>query len=155
MESAVKIAAYIANRYRMEYGRRIDEMKLHKLLYFAQRESIIQLGKPLFSEQFRAWRYGPVLTNIRNLYRFGLLDGVCDSEVDLRYLPVLDKVFTQYAVKDSWSLSRLTHGEYAWQKAREGFGPIDNCENPIALEDIKVDANRIKMRRFLLSRMEG
>ena len=69
MYNAIDIASYICNRYMQENGSRIDEMKLHKLLYFVQRESIIQNGEPLFSEQFEAWKYGPVLREIREHYK--------------------------------------------------------------------------------------
>ena len=44
MEDVVKIASYICDRYQKEFGTRIDEMKLHKLLYFTQRECIAQTG---------------------------------------------------------------------------------------------------------------
>ena len=40
MEELRQIASYICMRYQKEFGRGIDEMKLHKLLYFVQRESI-------------------------------------------------------------------------------------------------------------------
>ena len=42
MVDVVVIASYISERYQKEYGERIDEMKLHKLLYFTQRECITQ-----------------------------------------------------------------------------------------------------------------
>ncbi len=48
MEKVLNFAAYIAQEYFSEYGQQIDEMKLHKLMYFAQRESLIQTGEPLF-----------------------------------------------------------------------------------------------------------
>ena len=32
MESVKKVASYIAQRYQKEFGERISEMKLHKLL---------------------------------------------------------------------------------------------------------------------------
>ena len=71
MLDVVKVASYISRRYEREYGSQIDEMKLHKLLYFAQRESLIQLDQPLFAESFQAWKYGPVLVQIRSLYKHG------------------------------------------------------------------------------------
>jgi len=37
----------------------------HKLLYFAQRESIIQTDTPLFDASFYGWRFGPILKEIR------------------------------------------------------------------------------------------
>lgn len=36
MENVMNVAAYITNRYLEEYKQPIDEMKLHKLMYFAQ-----------------------------------------------------------------------------------------------------------------------
>ncbi len=35
MEELMNVASYISKRYSVEYGTRIDEMKLHKLLYFS------------------------------------------------------------------------------------------------------------------------
>ena len=49
-------------------------MKLHKLLYFTQRESIIQTDEPIFQEEFEAWKYGPVMTGIRRMYKDGRLN---------------------------------------------------------------------------------
>ena len=52
MENLMSVASYVFNRYQETMGEKIDEMKLHKLLYFAQRESIIQRNEPLFAEVF-------------------------------------------------------------------------------------------------------
>ena len=53
----VKTAAkYLIRRYEQESGSVMDEMKLHKLLYFTQRESFILLGKPMFLEKFVEWK---------------------------------------------------------------------------------------------------
>lgn len=69
MEDVVKIASYICQRYEHQYGTRIDEMKLHKLLYFTQRECLVQLGEPMFGAKFKAWKYGPVILEIRQHYK--------------------------------------------------------------------------------------
>lgn len=47
MENVVKVASYICQRYQQQFSKRIDEMKLHKLLYFTQREAIIQTEEPI------------------------------------------------------------------------------------------------------------
>lgn len=154
MEELRQIASYICMRYQKEFGRCIDEMKLHKLLYFVQRESIVQLGAPIFKEEFEAWRYGPVLVPVRQLYRDGLLDTPLPAEAIEKYSAVFDKVFSQYAVKDSWSLSSLTHGEYSWRHARQGVPDDVNCTNKMTVEDISIDAQRIKTRRLLLSALK-
>lgn len=151
MEKLREVASYISMRYQREYGKRIDEMKLHKLLYFAQRESIVQLDTPLFPEKFQAWKYGPVLVPVRHLYKDELLDTPLTDETVKKHAEVFEKVFSQYAVKDSWSLSALTHGEYSWKHARQGVPDGENCTNEMDIDDIRVDAQRIKMRRYMLS----
>lgn len=150
MEDVLKIASYVCDRFQKKYGRHIDEMKLHKLLYLIQREAIIQIGKPLFCNMFEAWKYGSVLYIVHAHYQSGDLHERLSDEAIEKYKSVFDKVFSTYASKTSWSLSTLTHGEYSWQKAREGYAPDDHCEVKIKTEDIMVDAQRIKTRRFLL-----
>lgn len=152
MEDVVKIASYICLRYRHRFGKRIDEMKLHKLLYFTQRESIIQTGEPLFGDCFEAWKYGPVLVSIRQRYQSDTLHEELPAPVKERYQKVFDTVFETYAGKDSWSLSSITHGEYAWQEARQRVVP-DGQHRLIVTDNIRKDAERVKIRRFLYEKV--
>ena len=142
-------AKYVSQRYRRSFGQSLDEMKLHKLLYFAQRESLIMSDRPMFDNQFEAWKYGPVMRCLRG--------HSWDTEEDLislypellRYIPTFDRVFELYAGKSSWSLSSVSHGESCWQKAKDrerGFSPVE-----ILTDDIRKDAEAIKLRRFLYS----
>lgn len=150
MEDVKDIASYICQRYQHDFGRCIDEMKLHKLLYLSQRESIIATDAPLFAERFKAWRYGPVMTEIRQMYKSGeLQQRVLSCDLSM-YASIFDYVFKTYAVKDSWSLSAITHGEYSWRKAREGYETTATCDKYISTDDIRVDAVRVEERRRLL-----
>lgn len=149
MEDVVKVASYICQRYQHEYGKRIDEMKLHKLLYFTQRESIIQTGEPFFDAHFEAWKYGPVMVTIRQLYKDNALHEELPVDVRHRYQSVFDTVFNTYAPKDSWSLSSITHGEYAWQQARKQVGSDEKSHVLMQTDDIRKDAERVRIRRFL------
>lgn len=152
MENVMNVAAYIVNRYFLEFGQQIDEMKLHKLMYFAQRESFIQRGKPLFDAVFYGWKYGPVLK-----MKFVVLIGMEVSLILIRIslmedcATIFDRVFKDYARKDSWSLSRLTHGELSWKNSRIGISEEANSDRPMSTNDIKEDAERIKSRREMLS----
>ena len=132
MYSVFNVAPSICNRYEKENGKRIDEMKLHKLLYFAQRESIIQTGKPLFVEEFEAWKYGPVLREIRNHYKNN---------------DIMDKVFSEYSHIFSWSLSMISHGEESWKRARVGIPEGENGSTRIPTRDIYIDAQKVKESR--------
>lgn len=152
MEQVLKVASYICQRYLAAFGHRIDEMKLHKLLYFTQRECIVQKGEPMFDEKFKAWRYGPVILAIRQHYKDDTLDVGLSDEAIAKYKMVFDKVFEHYARKSSWSLSTLSHGELSWQKARKGLLPQDAYDVDMQVSDIYKDAERIKIRRFLLSK---
>lgn len=153
MEPVIKIASYIVSRYQADFGKLIDEMKLHKLLYFTQRESIIQKNEPMFSEEFLAWRYGPVMVSIRNYYATNRLNVLPSEKFMNDNKLIFDFIFENYAIKDSWSLSRLSHGEISWQNARHNLLPEQNGSEPLKIEDIKKDAERIKIRRYLISRI--
>lgn len=150
MEDLMSIASYICNRYADEYGAEIDEMKLHKLMYFSQRESLIQDRVPLFNGVFYGWKYGPILKEIRTAYRDKAFNKNVSDELSDRIAHIMDKIFEEYAGKDSWSLSRLTHGEYAWKNARIGIPEGENGDNSMKLDDIAKDADRIRERRAML-----
>jgi uncharacterized phage-associated protein len=150
MEDLMNVASYIYKRYDNEFHSKIDEMKLHKLLYFAQRESLIQNREPLFDAVFYGWKYGPILKEIRLAYRDNNFYELIPEDVVVRISSIMDKIFEEYAGKDSWSLSRLTHGEFAWKNSRKGISDGENSDNPMSLKDMMVDADRIRERREML-----
>lgn len=81
------------------------------------------------------------MKEIREAYRDNLFYTSVSKEVIGRISCIMDKVFEEYAGKDSWSLSRLTHGEYAWKNSRKGIPDGANSDNPMSLDDIRVDAD--------------
>lgn len=154
MVDVVSIASYISERYLKEYGERIDEMKLHKLLYLTQRECLIQTGKPMFEATFHAWKYGPVLPEIRQLYKTDALKRELPKEQEEQYKEVLDVIFNEFAHKRAFVLSNLTHGDYSWRHAREGYGKYEDSDVPMLMEDIKKDADYFRQRRVMLKVLE-
>ena len=151
MEKTLNVAACLASEFFLKFGTAIDEMKLHKLMYFAQRESFIQKGKPLFDATFYGWKYGPVLKEIRSAYKDGTFTDITPEKFSEDCsVAIVNSVFKDYAEKDSWSLSRLTHGELSWKNSRIGVAQDDNSDNPMNDEDIRKDAERIKTRREML-----
>lgn len=142
-------AKYVAQRYRKTFGHSLDDMKLHKLLYFAQRESFVIFGHPMFCNQFEAWKYGPVMRCLRG-HSWDTDEDLLTTHPDiLYYIPAFEKVFDLYAGKNSWTLSSVSHGESCWQKAKDkesGFSPVE-----ILTDDIRLDADAIRLRRLILS----
>lgn len=151
MESVKNVAAYIARHYVDLFGEPIDQMKLHKLLYFAQRESFILYDKPLFKGFFHAGKYGPIVIEIRDLYRDNELLDIPNPSNDYlqQNAKIFERIWDYYAKKSSHSLSILSHGEISWKNAYE---KMPDCHSPyirMKNKDIQLDATRIRrLRRF-------
>ncbi|MCF0115035.1 MAG: hypothetical protein HUJ56_06745 [Erysipelotrichaceae bacterium] len=85
-------------------------------------------------------------------YRDSTFYNHVDESVSNRIKVIMDKVFEEYACKSSWSLSRLTHGEFAWKNSRIGIPEDANSDNPMS-NDIMKDADRIRERRTSLTQL--
>lgn len=147
MEDSLAVAKALYKMYTEKLGRKMDEMKMHKLMYFSQRESLIQTGEPLFDEPFNGWRYGPVLHSVRTEYVkpnpfSDVSNAVCDTTVK-----ILNDVIDRIGSISSWNLSMLSHEELSWKMARNGIDPSENGSNLLALEAIKLDAVRERIAR--------
>lgn len=147
MEDVLNVAAYLAQRYSLECGQQIDESKLHKLMYFTQRECFIQTGMLLFDAIFYGWKYGPVLKEIRSVYENGTFISIVPQKFTRDCSFIFKKVFETYAIKDSYSLRILVMGELSWKNSRIGIPEEGNSDNPMNFQDIMADAERIKTRR--------
>lgn len=140
--------------YNMYYDAKhvaMDEMKMHKLMYFSQREALLQFGQPLFDDDFVGWKYGPVLKSVRHEYWKERPFANTSPVSDLDAVAVLKSVYDRYADLSSWELSALSHGEYSWKRSREGLSPSDEGDVKLELNAIKVDAATEKHRRLSYS----
>ena len=143
------IASYISQRYEYQYGSRIAEMKLQILLYFMQRECIVQTGSPLFEAIFYAHTLGPYIPEVHAAYISNSLHVVLPSSIIEEYKTIFDSVFELLSAKKTRSLSNLIHGEDSWKRAMmQGEG------TSMDIQDIKEDAARFRVRRFLLTNLE-
>lgn len=144
MEKVINVAQYIFNEYNKMTGTVIDEMKLHKLLYFAQRESLAILGEPMFSEPFEGWVYGPVCRCVRWCYT---PDGMYSDDIEdisLENAYIVKNVVTQYGAYETWKLSELSHKELSWRNSRIGISPQEHGNNILSIDDIRKDSEKIR-----------
>ena len=148
MKKSEDIAKYIYSEYKKKFNEDLDEMKLHKLMYFLQRENIILNDEPLFEEEFKGWKYGPILKSVRTLYRNSEFKESKDIDSDKTLKELIDNILEKYGLKSSWSLSRITHEEASWKNSRIGLDKEENGDRSISLDDIRIDAKRIKERRL-------
>lgn len=144
MERAIDVAQCIYTEYKNMSGKIIDEMKLHKLLYLSQRESLAITQKPMFDDKFEGWKYGPVCRQVRSCFTE---DGIFAD--DLHELShenhyIVKNITLQYGAFESWKLSELSHKELSWQNARKGIPEGQNGSNILQLEDIRKDAQKVR-----------
>ncbi|WP_251318631.1 Panacea domain-containing protein [Flintibacter muris] len=143
MVKIVDVAAYVVQRYSELTKERLDEMKLHKLLYFIQRESFAITGQPAFDGDFEGWKFGPVSRDVRNHYCEGEM--VCPmKEVPDEIQYIANNVILEYGSLASWKLSELSHQETSWRNARIGLRAGENGSRKIKLEDIREDAKKVR-----------
>lgn len=143
MEKILNVAEYIFREYYRVTGELIDEMKLQKLLYFSQRETLAILNKPLFNEEFEGWKYGPISREIRTVFtEDGMNAETEDIKSDSKY--IINNVILEYGALASWKLSELSHKEVSWLNSRRGLKEGENGNRKIKLEDIKEEAKKVR-----------
>ena len=143
------IAKYIILAYENQTGSRYDnsELKLQKLMYLTQRESLALTGDPMFDESFEGWRHGPVLTELRHFFDENYEPIDDSSMLDLtdteKY--VINNVISQYGMYEAWYLANLTHSDKSWQNSRVGLNEDDQGNRLISVEDIREDAKNVRI----------
>lgn len=143
MERIIDVANYIVQKYRELTNEPLDEMKLHKLLYFTQRESFAIVGHKAFEGDFEGWKYGPVSREVRAVYMNGEINATTnDISDDLKY--IVNNVILEYGAMASWKLSELSHKDISWKKARAGLAPDDIGNRLLEISDIEEDAKKVR-----------
>lgn len=143
MDKIIDVAGYIVKKYKEITGEQLDVMKLHKLLYFTQRESFAVIGRPAFEGTFEGWKYGPVCREVRENYCEGEII-IPTNEISDEIQYIANNVILEYGSLASWKLSELSHKDSSWKNARIGLAPDENGCVPLSLEDIKTDATKVR-----------
>lgn len=129
-----------------ETGDAITNLKLQKLVYYAQAWHLANFGKPLFDEDFEAWIHGPVIPKLYKLYKERgsqpiILNKKFDQVADLFDADTrkfLEKIVDVYFSETAYRLESMTHQEDPWIEARHGFAADENCST-IIKKDIMRD----------------
>ena len=103
----------------------ISNLKLQKLLYYAQGFSLALTGKTLFNEQIKAWIHGPVVPTVWYEYKsFGAGPIPRPTDFDSASIhsetrSLLDEVYSVYGQFSAWRLREMTHAEPLWKTTRQ------------------------------------
>ena len=100
-------------------GEGITNLKLEKLLYYAQGIYLAKKNKPLFDEKIMAWEHGPVVNEVYQKYRkYGsnkIENTNSSCKIDEETEKILNEVYEKYAQYSAWKLSDMTHQEEPWK----------------------------------------
>ncbi|HOI75196.1 MAG TPA: DUF4065 domain-containing protein [Syntrophales bacterium] len=126
MVSCRDVAKYFLTLNDPEIGDLISNLKLQKLVYYAQGFHLAIEDEPLFSDSIEAWAHGPVIPALYHDYKC-FADGpipppdyfdVSNLSEDVRSL--LDDVYSVFGQFSAWKLRNMTHEEPPWIEAWKG-----------------------------------
>jgi uncharacterized phage-associated protein len=163
-EKSLQAAAYLLRR---ESSRQMNYMRLVKVLYMADRESLKARGEPITGDRFAALERGPVLSEVLDLIKGSHLrspewgefirrdefDVVLARDPGVTHLSrfeveLLERVAEENRAYDEWDMVKITHQFPEWRKndpgkARKWIPLKDILEavgRPADLPDIETDA---------------
>lgn len=126
-----------------EAGEPVTNLKLQKLVYYAQAWYLANFGKPLFDADFQAWVHGPVIPDLYQTYKkFGFAPIISETKLDdvnlnaelKEFLNEVAKVYMPYG---AYQLEMMTHKEDPWIEARVGYEADQRCENVISRDTMQ------------------
>lgn len=119
MHTALDVAAWFLNEIDRKAGDSITNLKLQKLVYYAQAWAATLLGRPLFEEPVEAWAHGPVVDVVYQEYKGYAYHDLPVSRRKPKFRPeervVLEDVLAIYGEHSARFLEELTHGERPWE----------------------------------------
>jgi uncharacterized phage-associated protein len=146
--TAKNIANWIIDYY-SQHGDFVSNLKLQKLIYYAQAWHLALHDKPLFNERIEAWVHGPVQPAVYGAFKkFGYLP-ITESvacKIDAAHESHVMDVLKAYGRLQAFELEQLVHTEQPWIAARKGLPPDANCKNEI---------RHIDMRTFYKAKLRG
>lgn len=127
MLTCYDIAKYFLSKSDDEIEERISNLKLQKLVYYAQGFHLAMYGKPLFDEKIEAWAHGPVVSDLYHKYKEYGANGIPRpkkinlKKFDKKTIELLDEVYNVYGQYSAWRLREMTHEETPWKKAHSSI----------------------------------
>ena len=124
MTTALDVARYFIN---YSYGGQLDDvtnLKLQKLLYYAQGYCLALYDEPLFDEEIENWMHGTVVPCVYHEFKgFGkkVIPPVTNFDISKfshRVVNLLDLVCSNYAKFSALKLRKMTHDESPWRNTK-------------------------------------
>jgi uncharacterized phage-associated protein len=140
MTTADAVADYLV-ALAHERGESVNNLKLQKLLYYAQAWHLALHDEPLFPEKFQAWSTGPVIPALYERfdeYSYHDIPALNPApDLGSETVRLLEQIADDYMSIDEYDLSSMTYQEAPWLNARGGCDISDACNAEIGEEDMR------------------
>ena len=122
MLSAIDVARYFLSLTDDETGDLITNLKLQKLLYYAQGFHLCLFSEPLFLDRIEAWAHGPVVADVYHAYKEHGSNPIPTEEIDFsiydaQTMEFLNNIYNEFGQYSAWKLREMTHEEPPWKNA--------------------------------------
>lgn len=133
MNSAIDIASFFVKKG-------VSPLQLQKLLYYAQVWFFVKTNRWLFSDEIKAWKYGPVVPDIWQRFKYMRRtdiiphDRLAHKDYPGQFNDHLQQVWDAYGHLTGSQLVDLSHGELPWQSSRIGLLNNQPSRNPVVID---------------------
>jgi len=130
--TAFDIANYFLLKAKEDNQELLSNLKLQKLLYYAQGIHLVMFNKSLFNEKIEAWTYGPVVPDVYHFYKKHGNKGILpnrafkSSSIDTDTREFLNEIYTVFGQFSAIRLMEITHTDRCWQDT--GIGKTITCK---------------------------
>lgn len=154
MHKAMDIANFFVQLSNSIPDDSISNLKLNKMLYFAQGWMLAVNDRPLFEEDFEAWDYGPVIREVYDAYKpcgkwpiKEAADSFDESSLDSQELELLADVYNAYGKYTGYALANMTYQKGTpWEKVH-----VYKANNLISKDSMRTFFKAQPLERFKLN----
>lgn len=115
-------------------GEGITNLKLQKLVYYAQGFYLALFDKPLFNEEIKAWKHGPVVPDLYQAYKehvkdcLPLPDDFSLEQLSKDEFELVEEMYRVFGQYTAWKLREMTHEEPPWKNHEFNLDVIPKSE---------------------------
>ena len=136
------VSVFDVAKYILEKQGRMSTWKLQKLCYYSLAWHFTWTEHRLFTEDFQAWRNGPVCPELFAVHKGLFMIDASElpfgnsDKLDTDERESVDVVLKDYGDWSPYELRALTHHEFPWLNARGNLPDDANSEEIISLESM-------------------
>jgi len=140
LTTASEVADFFLN-FAHEHGDLLTNLKLQKLVYYAQAWHLALYDKPLFSDPIQGWVHGPVVSPLYGKFKKYRWDALPSTQPRPKFSQNVERhltdIYTVFNPYTAYQLECMTHQEDPWIKSRTGLSEDESGTNEIKHDDMR------------------